>query len=299
MTENPKPARVAKAVPLDKIATVRELQIRCKADDDTIREYLQVLEDGGEMEPIELFVNSDGQNLLGDGWHRMFAYTAAKRHTIPAYVDDSDPKNAYANALERALQNTRHGKKTSQEDNRRATALALKEWPRLSDKAISRKCGVSPSLVAKIREKGFSPNQPRLKRKKPDADTPVAVNTGKPITRPQEVEPVGSLPEVEAARETIRGHATPADSNTARVKQVTLWKEQGLLDFPDIREIFETDKVVPALLPKQPDTVLLVVKGRNKIDLPVTGVRVKDGVLEIALTAEAAERAFRPEEMVA
>lgn len=299
MSENPKQPRIADHIPLDKIVMVRDLQIRCRTDDATIKEYHQILEDGGELEPIEIFVDSDDKKLLGDGWHRVFAYTSAQRKTIPAYQDKDDPKNAYANALERACRNTRHGLKTTAEDKRRCTALCLQQWPKRSDRSIARLSGVSPALVAKIREKGFSPNEPRKKKAKPDTDTPVAVNTGNPITQPQEVEPVGSLPEVEAARETIRGHAAPADSNTARVKQVTLWKEQGLLDFPDIREIFETDKVVPALLPKQPETVLLVVKGRNKIDLPVTGIRVKDGVLEIALTAEAAERAFRPEEMVA
>lgn len=300
MNENPQNPKVKSAlrVKIDDIVFIQDLQIRTKVNTDKVEEYRQMIVDGVDFDYVDLFVNSDGQKLLGDGWHRVLATKASGAATIMARVDDSDPKTAYERALDCALRNTHNGLNCTQEDKRRATALALKQWPKGSDRFIARKSGVSPALVAKIREKGFSPNQPRKKKEKPEG-VEVAVNTGKPITKPQQVDPVGSLAEVEAAREGLRGNAAPVNSNTARVKQVQQWKDQGFLDFPDIRELFETEEVVPALLPKRPGTVLLVVKNRNDIDLPVEAVRVKGGVLQICITAEAAEAAFRPVEQVA
>lgn len=269
MPKNPAPYKM---LALDKIVMLPEIQIRVKTSPEQIAEYTAMVKDEVDFEPIEVFVDGDGRHILGDGWHRVFAYTAAERKSIPAIIHDDDPDNALDNAFIRALGNTcRHGLRMSTEEKRRATAITLKRFPRKSNKEIARLCGVSSGLVEKIRAKGYTANEPRKKSE------PKSAPAENHRTKPQDVEPVGTpadRPISDAPQEN------PTDE---RIKTLKDWKRADLIDFPDIVEIFETRDQRPILAPKNPLHFMAKFSEEgDAVAVPITGFRIKGKQIEIA-----------------
>lgn len=278
-------------VAMDRITLLPEIQVRCRTHEDTVKEYTEHLNNDGEFDPIHLFVDTEARNLLADGWHRLMAHAAANRKMIKAIIHEDDPENAIKNAIEYGIEHTAsHGLPPSSEDKRKMVAMALKNWPKRSDKSLSRLCRVSPNLVKKIREKGFTPNEARKKREpKAEPVSMAVVPEAAPRTRPQEIEPVAGL---EEAQQKLRGSET--SPLMERVKTLATWVREGRMDFPDIREVFETKEVIPMLVPKNVAAVRLVLKKGDPVDLIVSGFRVKSGVVELSVTAEDLRAALTP-----
>lgn len=273
-----------------KITLLPELQVRCRVSEDKVREYTEYLNSGGEFDPVHVFVDAEGRNLLADGWHRIYAHQAAEREKIPVVLHEEDPDNALKNALEFAIdKNASHGLPPSPEDKRRMVALALKADKKRSDRAIARLCRVSPTLVAKIREKGFTPNEPRKKAAPGKSNGEAAANpTSDTVsapaerTRPQEIEPVAGVEEAQARLAASSSETSPL---MERVRTLERWVREGSLDFPDIREIFSTRESVPVMVPRNVTAVSLVTEA-EPISLIVTGFRVKSGVIELAVSMQ-------------
>lgn len=126
-------------------------QCREKLDFGHVNKLTEAIEDGVELDPIEVF--HDGTNYwLVDGFHRVAAHRQADRYDILAIVKlgtlrDAQLRSAEVNAENKAaLPRTRA-------DARRAVLKLLQdsEWSQWSNAEIARRCKVSDKTVAKCR----------------------------------------------------------------------------------------------------------------------------------------------------
>lgn len=140
------------SVPLDKIFVDNSLQIRCENDGDQIDNIKEAMEQGAEMPPIDLFAKdgfADPSYLIGDGWHRYHAAVELKRKEIRAIIHPGGRPAALKHALGA---NSAHGLRRTNKDKRNAVEIALKEFPKLGDRAIAKLCNVTHPFVIKLRK---------------------------------------------------------------------------------------------------------------------------------------------------
>lgn len=137
-------------ITLKSIRNDGETQARVAISEDLVAEYRQVLADGGELDPITLFFDSTDY-WVGDGHHRLLAYIADDRASIPAEVRQGTQRDAQHYALFWA--NKKHGKPRTNADKRNIVvkALADPEWSKWSDRRIADEAGLSHPFVAKVR----------------------------------------------------------------------------------------------------------------------------------------------------
>ena len=134
-------------IPIDKIIIDHNLQIRASIHSDTVNDYAEAYRDKSNLPPLDVFKKGDGY-ILADGFHRIAAAKQAGLKQVSALVHLGD----HASVLTLALAaNSRHGVRMSNEDKRRAVGMALKQWPKYSDRAIAKLCFVGYDLVAQIR----------------------------------------------------------------------------------------------------------------------------------------------------
>lgn len=152
----PRPLDAAdvQSVPLGLIINDPALQTRVTSDPDQIDNLKTALEAGEPVPPVVLFAEPVGGGVegvnyyIGDGWHRYFGHLELKRHTIWAEVHEG----GRAEALRYALgANAAHGLRRTNADKRKAVTLALKEYPKLSNRAISEICKVTHTYVNNVR----------------------------------------------------------------------------------------------------------------------------------------------------
>lgn len=266
---------------IDKIVLLPEIQVRCEVDAATVVKYAGMVKDGVEFDPLDVYVDDQERYLLGDGWHRLLAYQSNGFQKVKVILHDQDPKNAIRNAIQRALEkNGRHGLNMTREDKRKAVSVALQHFREQSDRALGQMCGVSPGLVAHIREHGLEQKQ---KKKAPVVAQPEIV---KPV-----LEAKTTTPPVAVSQQ----HPEPARISPLeeRLRTVATWVREGSLDFPDLRELFETKAAAPMMVPRNVIVVRIIVPDREPIELPVRGLRVGKGdVVEIAATMESLTQTF-------
>lgn len=265
-------------VSLEEITLLPEIQVRIRINDDQVKEYTAQINDGVDFDRIILVADKEGRKLLADGWHRYMAYVAAERKKIPAEVIEDHLADAIPTAIEIALrENCKHGLRMSLEDRRKAAFIAVKTFPRRSDKALGQLCGVSPALVSKIREKGVTEPAPRKKRETTVSEHKRALPGQNDTTQ----EPA----------EALTGHRETSPL-MERVRTVKGWIEQGSMDFPTMAEMFETETHRPVLLPKQPEYVVFDWGGGRSTKVPVHGARVHKGDVQLAVKRDEVREAF-------
>lgn len=156
--------RVIRAVTLDEITVLDEVQVRVNGlDEARVEQYVEYLLAGGAFkDPIDLF--QDGQRLiLSAGWHRTEAYRRALERFEPSEdVPALAPLKAeiHTGGLEAAIEwaeedNLAHGLELSPRDKRNILERRFKrghEWAKLSNRALAAKLGVSRQTVANWRE---------------------------------------------------------------------------------------------------------------------------------------------------
>jgi len=139
-------------------------QMRAGLNEETVEEYAAaMLEAGGWGTFPPAVVYHDGANYwLGDGFHRVAAFTKAKveawanqergnfSEELPVIVHAGDRRAAILHA---AAANSDHGLRRTNADKRRAveTLLRDEEWSQWSDREIARRCRVSHQFVSNIR----------------------------------------------------------------------------------------------------------------------------------------------------
>lgn len=137
-------------IKLEKIKVDGDLQVRDKIIEDAVREYADVIRNGGKMPPVTVFFDGKAYHLA-DGWHRYFAHKQAAFPEIEADVREGTRRDAILYAVSA---NDKHGLRRTNADKRRAVLVLLEdfEWSEWNNTKIAEVCGVSATFVDKIRK---------------------------------------------------------------------------------------------------------------------------------------------------
>ena len=139
---------MTKKLKLTEIVTDAGTQVRAGLNEATVSDYAEALADGAKFPPVVVF-HDGNRYIAADGFHRVHAALRNRAREIECDVR----KGSKADALKFALGcNAHHGLRRTNADKRHAIAMALKEFPKLSDVAISDLCLVGRELVAEIRK---------------------------------------------------------------------------------------------------------------------------------------------------
>ncbi len=137
-------------IPLAKIKTDGDTQIRVRMDDSVINEYSELMQEGTKFPPVIIF--NDGEELwLADGFHRLFAARLAGVKQIECDVHEGTQREARLFAIGA---NKDHGLRRTNEDKRNAIISLLKdsEWSKYSARKIAEIAGVSDRTVGRIKD---------------------------------------------------------------------------------------------------------------------------------------------------
>jgi hypothetical protein len=149
MTENEPlpPSAEKKTLSLSAIRTDGGTQARDRLDDDVVEEYAAAIAAGQKLPPLK--VVWDGSRFwLWDGFHTWTAAGKAGKRSWPCEVWHGNVSLARVLA---ASANQGHGLRRSNSAKRRAAEMLLAERPAWSSRAIAEHCGVSHTLVDKVR----------------------------------------------------------------------------------------------------------------------------------------------------
>lgn len=126
-------------------------QMRVGLDEDTVRDYADLLREGVSLGVCGAYELPTGITLT-DGFHRVEAHKRVGLTTIKCHVEKgSTPRDALLDAI---TSNTDHGKRRTRADIRRAVTTLLKdaEWRAWSNGQIARRVGCSGETVRLIRK---------------------------------------------------------------------------------------------------------------------------------------------------
>lgn len=152
---------------------------------DAVTDYAEAMAAGVKFPPIAVFKYTDGSLHLADGFHRVAAAMRAGLATLPALVQDGDRQIALKYALGA---NRANSQRRTAQDIRQAVAIALKEWPNLTQAEVASLIGCSQPTVARVK-----------------ADVIQVNNTEVPAVR---VDSIGRT------QPTVKPRATPAPATT-------------------------------------------------------------------------------------
>ena len=144
-------------LPIEKIDIRDQYQIRFHLDETRVNEYAELMKDGVQFPPILVgeFVGYRGPDpdptyFLLDGYHRL---EAAKRVGKTAMIVNVAQVSSEADKIETALRaNSQHGLPLTAEERRRAAMFLIRWYPKETLQKLARRCGVSKSTVARIRD---------------------------------------------------------------------------------------------------------------------------------------------------
>lgn len=132
---------------LDQIKAYEKVQVRVEGlDQEWVQTLINILENGGELVPIEVFQEGD-YYILADGFHRYEAYKRLNFGKVKVLLRSG----GYDAALERAEEaNLEHGLQLSMESKREILLRRLRRnhtWAQLSNREIARRLGISAPTV--------------------------------------------------------------------------------------------------------------------------------------------------------
>jgi hypothetical protein len=172
----------ATRVKLDAIEIDTSIQCRAAIDTAVVNDYAERMGEGDEFPAIRLF-GTKAKAWIGDGWHRVFAARQQGAKDIAAIVTVGGRVEALKHALGA---NAQHGNRRTNADKRRAVEIALREFPKLSSRAIAELCGVSPQTVVTVRPGEVS----KLDTSRTGQDGKQYPATREPAAEPAPVSPV-------------------------------------------------------------------------------------------------------------
>ena len=139
------------ALLIDQIRTDGGTQSRAAINEATVAEYADAMADPDTVFP-PVIVYFDGREYwLADGFHRVAAWASLGRTEIPVEIRQGDRRRAILHSV---AANSAHGLRRTNEDKRRAVMTLLEdaEWSTWTDSEVARRCAVSHTFVAKMRE---------------------------------------------------------------------------------------------------------------------------------------------------
>lgn len=139
---------IPRSIPLDKVVTDDDIQVRVNGlDRENLERLRGVLDGGGTLDPIKVYL-VDGQYMVVDGFHRVALYRERGETQIEALVFEG---KSYTDALNDAEEaNLKHGKYLSNADKKNMLFRRLgrgHEWTGLSDREIARQLGIGKDTV--------------------------------------------------------------------------------------------------------------------------------------------------------
>ncbi|MCW5552149.1 MAG: ParB N-terminal domain-containing protein [Verrucomicrobiae bacterium] len=138
---------MTKKIKLSEIVTDAGTQVRAGLNEATVADYAEALADGAKFPPVIVF-HDGSRHIAADGFHRIHAAVRNGATQIECDVR----KGGKSDALKFALGcNAHHGLRRTNADKRHAVGMALKEFPKLSDRALAEMCLVGHPLVAEVR----------------------------------------------------------------------------------------------------------------------------------------------------
>lgn len=170
-------------------------------------EHVRLLADSGDGLP-PIVVHQDTMRVI-DGHHRLAAVRLRGDHVIIAKLFSGSDREAF---LLSVWLNTRHGLPLTLSDRRAATARILEQRSQMSDRAIARAVGLSPTTVAKIRRETLT--QPSEREYRVGLDG--------------RVRPVNREAKKQAAEAYLRDHPTATVREVANFAQVSTSTVQAL-----------------------------------------------------------------------
>lgn len=132
------------------------LQLREKISGETVEEYAELIRCGVKLPPPVVFQLGD-LLMVADGFHRLLAFrrVVSERPNHPVRIEVDVRRGARREAiLHAARENGHRGLRWTAADKRRvvSTLLADAEWSRWTDTKIAQECGVSHTLVGRVRK---------------------------------------------------------------------------------------------------------------------------------------------------
>lgn len=165
------------------------LQSRIEISEETVSDYAHAIEEGDQFPAVLVYF--DGINYyLTDGYHRAHAHKRAGKVSILCEVVNGMFRDAQLRAVS---VNSKHGMRRTYADKRKAVMTLLDdiEWCDWSNSEIARRCGVSPTFVAGLRDSG---GPEKVKYKTPSGE--VKEKTKAPGRPAKEKEPELKGPEI-------------------------------------------------------------------------------------------------------
>ena len=235
--ENPKKAP-PKLASIEKVKTFdRSLQVRGGIDPSKVERYREILRDNGEdgkpghMDPIIVFHETEeGPRFIADGFHRLAAYEAEGLDKIPVIFREGNRTKALRFALG---ENGHHGAQMTNAEKRHAASMAVldRELAKLTDLAIAKLIGCSPSLVGDCR-RGETPAAKASKRAK---KAPTSGPTPTPAGRQESESPA---PREATARQRAQSDSRP--TKTQVLRQIEDYLTSGVVDEEDVLKLMES-----------------------------------------------------------
>jgi hypothetical protein len=134
---------------LDELELHPELQVRIERDEDTIREYAEIMaDDPDRFPPVDVF-EVEGKLYLVDGWHRLNAAMTAKLDTIKCRVFTGTMEQAWEFAWGA---NKTNGRRLTTKDKRHAIEVALQRHPEWASPRIAALIGCTHPTVEAYRK---------------------------------------------------------------------------------------------------------------------------------------------------
>ncbi len=138
---------MTKKLKLSEIVTDAGTQVRAGLNEATVADYAEALGGGAKFPPVVVF-HDGSRYVAADGFHRIHAASRMGATQIECDVR----KGGKGEALKFALGcNAHHGLRRTNADKRHAVELALREFPKLSDRALAEMCLVGHPFVADVR----------------------------------------------------------------------------------------------------------------------------------------------------
>jgi hypothetical protein len=153
-TTAPKPRgrpRNPRELLISEIRTNGGTQMRETINRAKVSEYAELMADGEEFDPVDVFQDKDGVFWLADGFHRIEARKLNNDLNILARVRPGERREAILHAIQA---NSRHGLQRTAGDKRKAVLALLTdpEWQIWVNREIARQAGVSHTFVNKLRD---------------------------------------------------------------------------------------------------------------------------------------------------
>ncbi|GEM_PF-2257824 len=133
---------------LDDIVNSNDLLGRFEVDEAVVKSYADLMRDGVKFPPIDVF-EFEGKPHNVSGGHRFAAARMVSRESMECLVHQGTRKDALRFALSA---NAEHGHRLTNKDKRKNAETALREFPEMGPREMSRMLGVTHPFISNVKK---------------------------------------------------------------------------------------------------------------------------------------------------